>query len=59
MFARLGVLCAFVVDFQRWSPDGQFIVVSENQRVRLRGVIHRADGGSSVEMLSGIVGWLP
>jgi Tol biopolymer transport system component len=44
----------------RWSPDGQFITVIEDQRVRYPSVIHRSDSNlTHVEMIGAVVGWLP
>jgi Tol biopolymer transport system component len=43
----------------RWSPDGQFIAVAEDQRVRRAGVIYRSDGSGRVWTGFAIVGWLP
>ncbi len=43
----------------RWSPDGQFIAVIEDQRVRYPSVVYRVADGARVGMASGIVGWLP
>jgi Tol biopolymer transport system component len=43
----------------RWSPDGQFIAVIEDQRVRWPAVIYRSDGSARVWTGFSIVGWLP
>jgi len=42
----------------RWSPDGQFIAVMEDRRVRRAGVIYRSDGSARVWTGFIIVGWL-
>jgi Tol biopolymer transport system component len=43
----------------RWSPDGQFIAVMEDQRVRWPSVIYRSNGSGRVWTGFSIVGWLP
>jgi hypothetical protein len=43
----------------RWSPDGRYLAVMEDQRVRFPTVIYDTTSGTRVQVMSGVVGWLP
>jgi Tol biopolymer transport system component len=43
----------------RWSPDGRYLAVTEDQRVRFPTVIYDTTSGAGVQVISGVVAWLP
>ena len=43
----------------RWSPDGRYLAVTEDQRARFPTVIYDTINGAGVHVMPGVVAWLP